>query len=106
VLTLIAAIASLALLVEIVATVVNAILVAPNNRQCWSRADINASGSVDFVVDSTALAGVGAHQLPVLDFFIQAHKMPVVHNNPNFFAALRAGSAVPHQPQKNKGETQ
>lgn len=39
------------------------VVVTPTDQQGWSTADTRPGGSVDFVVDSTAPAGVGALQL-------------------------------------------
>src|SRR4051794_23831750 len=39
------------------------IVVTPTNLQGWSTADTSAGGDVNFVVDNTAPAGVGALQL-------------------------------------------
>jgi hypothetical protein len=39
------------------------VVVTPTNTQGWSTADTNAGGQVNFVVDGTAPAGVGALQL-------------------------------------------
>ena len=62
VLTLIAAIAGMTLaFVAMAATTI--VVTPPVNSQGWSTNDTTAGGTVDFVVDSTAPAGVGALQL-------------------------------------------
>src|SRR5688500_12100468 len=46
-----------------VAAAAQTIVVTPTNQQGWSEADTRTGGDVNFVVDSTAPAGVGALQL-------------------------------------------
>lgn len=63
VLALIAAIAAATLLLVVVAAASTVVVTPPVNSQGWSTNDTNAGGTVDFVVDPTAPAGVGALQL-------------------------------------------
>jgi hypothetical protein len=63
VLTLIAALAASTLLLVAVAAASTVIVTPPVNSQGWSTNDTNMGGTVDFVVDTTAPAGVGALQL-------------------------------------------
>ena len=57
------ALAVSALLFGSVASADTTIVVTPTNQQGWSTADTRPGGSVNFVVDATAPAGVGALQL-------------------------------------------
>jgi hypothetical protein len=63
VITLITALAASALLFITVSAVNNTIVVTPANTQGWSTEDTRPGGTVDFVLDNTAPAGVGALQL-------------------------------------------
>src|SRR4051794_25659918 len=44
-------------------TAANTVVVTPANPQGWDRADTRTGGEVNFVVDSSAPAGIGALQL-------------------------------------------
>jgi len=50
-------------LLTIGATAQSTVVVTPTNQQGWSTADTRPGGNVNFVVDSTAPAGIGALQL-------------------------------------------
>jgi len=53
----------MALMMTSLALAASTIVVTPTNQQGWSTADTRPGGAVNFIVDSTAPAGIGALQL-------------------------------------------
>lgn len=63
VLTAIAALAASTLVFVAMAAVASVIVVTPSNQQGWTTADTRPGGDVNFVLDASAPAGIGALQL-------------------------------------------